>query len=388
MLKKIIVGIAGDLNTVTMKLGCVLMAWALYLSLGVLWTSQMLLASFSGSPWAMPSSAASFETLQCEGPVCTEESSCHVEDDLTDAREAGFQVKGYTFSEPFHLIVSYDWLILQGPAKPVFEGDPLVLRCQAWQDWPLTQVTFYRDGSALGPPGPNREFSIAVVQEADSGHYHCSGIFQSPGPGSPETASVVDITVQELFPAPILRAIPSAEPQAGGPMTLSCQTKLPLQRSAARLLFSFYKDGRTVQSRGLSSEFQIPTASEDHSGSYWCEAATEDNQVWKQSPQLEIRVQGPSGSAPPTLNPAPQKSAAPGTAPEEAPGPLPPPPTPSSEDPGFSSPLGMPDPHLYHQMGLLLKHMQDVRILLGHLLMELRELSGHRKPGTTKATAE
>uniref|UniRef100_A0A8C9HYV9 Fc receptor like A n=1 Tax=Piliocolobus tephrosceles TaxID=591936 RepID=A0A8C9HYV9_9PRIM len=286
MLKKIIVGIAGDLNTVTMKLGCVLMAWALYLSLGVLWASQMLLA-------------ASFETLQCEGPVCTEESSCHVEDDLTDASEAGFQVKGYTFSEPFHLIVSY-----------------------------------------------------------------------------------------ELFPAPILRAIPSAEPQAGGPMTLSCQTKLPLQRSAARLLFSFYKNGRTVQSRGVSSEFQIPTASEDHSGSYWCEAATEDNQVWKQSPQLEIRVQGPPSSAPLTLNPAPQKSAAPGTAPEEAPGPLPPLPTPSSEDPDFSSPLGMPDPHLYHQMGLLLKHMQDVRVLLGHLLMELRELSGHRKPGTTKATAE
>ncbi|NP_001171802.2 Fc receptor-like A isoform 6 precursor [Homo sapiens] len=175
-----------------MKLGCVLMAWALYLSLGVLWVAQMLLA-------------ASFETLQCEGPVCTEESSCHTEDDLTDAREAGFQVKAYTFSEPFHLIVSY----------------------------------------------------------------------------------------------------------------------------------------------GASSS-----------------------------------------AAPPTLNPAPQKSAAPGTAPEEAPGPLPPPPTPSSEDPGFSSPLGMPDPHLYHQMGLLLKHMQDVRVLLGHLLMELRELSGHRKPGTTKATAE
>ncbi|XP_011808379.1 PREDICTED: Fc receptor-like A isoform X4 [Colobus angolensis palliatus] len=241
MLKKIIVGIAGDLNTVTMKLGCVLMAWALYLSLGVLWASQMLLA-------------------------------------------AG---------------------------------------------------------------------------------YHA-----------------------ELFPAPILRAIPSAEPQAGGPMTLSCQTKLPLQRSAAHLLFSFYKNGRTVQSRGVSSEFQIPTASEDHSGSYWCEAATEDNQVWKQSPQLEIRVQGPPGSAPLTLNPAPQKSAAPGTAPEEALGPLPPLPAPSSEDPGFSSPLGMPDPHLYHQMGLLLKHMQDMRVLLGHLLMELRELSGHRKPGTTKTTAE
>uniref|UniRef100_A0A2K6SS60 Fc receptor like A n=1 Tax=Saimiri boliviensis boliviensis TaxID=39432 RepID=A0A2K6SS60_SAIBB len=98
---------------------------------------------------------------------------------------------------------------------------------------------------------------------------------------------------------------------------------------------------------------------------------------------------GPLASAaPPTSNPAPQKSAAPGAAPVEPPGPLPPPPTPSSEDPGFSSPLGMPDPHLYHQMGLLLKYMQDVRVLLGHLVVELRELSGHKKPGTTKATAE
>lgn len=58
----------------------------------------------------------------------------------------------------------------------------------------------------------------------------------------------------ELFPAPILRAIPSAEPQAGGPMTLSCQTKLPLQRSAARLLFSFYKDGRTVLRKYVRKE--------------------------------------------------------------------------------------------------------------------------------------
>uniref|UniRef100_A0A8C6QGS3 Uncharacterized protein n=2 Tax=Nannospalax galili TaxID=1026970 RepID=A0A8C6QGS3_NANGA len=79
---------------------------------------------------------------------------------VTHSKETDFQVKGYTFSEPFHLIVSYDWLILQGPAAPIFEGDPLLLHCRAWQDWPLTQVTFYRDGSALGPPGPKKEFSI------------------------------------------------------------------------------------------------------------------------------------------------------------------------------------------------------------------------------------
>ncbi|XP_024607384.1 Fc receptor-like A isoform X3 [Neophocaena asiaeorientalis asiaeorientalis] len=379
-----------------MKLGCVLMAGAFYFSPAMLWAAQMLLAgchavtaSFSGSSRTMPSSAASFEALQCEGPVSTQEGSCHTEDDLTDPREVDFQAKGYTFSEPFHLIVSYDWLILQSPAWPIFEGDPLVLRCQAWQDWPLTQVTFYQDGSALGPPGPNKEFSIAVAQKADSGHYHCSAIFRSPGPGSPETASPVAITVQELFRAPVLRATPSAEPQEGSPVTLSCQTKLPLQRSAAHLLFSFYKDSRTVRSRGPSSEFQIPAASEAHSGSYWCEATTEDNQVWKQSPKLEIRVQGPSSSAaPPTLNPVPQKSAAPETTSTEPPGPLPPLPTPSSKNLGSSSPLHFPDPHLHHQMRVLLKQMQDMRVILGHLVMELRDLSGHLKLQATKGPAK
>ncbi|XP_046285079.1 Fc receptor-like A isoform X1 [Marmota monax] len=366
-----------------MKLSCVPMAWALYIPSAVFWAAHLLVvaASFSGSPWDIPSSAASFETLQCEGPVSTEKSDCHMDDDLKDPRETDYQVKGYTFSEPFHLIVSYDWLILQGPATPIFEGDPLVLRCRAWQDWPLTQITFYRDGSALGPPGPNKEFSIAVVQESDSGNYHCSAIFRSPGPGSPETTSTVAITVQELFAAPVLRALPSAEPKEGSPLTLSCQTKLPLQRSAARLLFSFYKDGRTVRSKGLSSEFQVPTASAEHSGSYWCEAATEDGQVWKQSSQLEIRVQGPSSSVEsPTLNPAPQKPAAPEMTSTVPPGPLPPLATPFSEHGGFSS----PDPHLHHQMSVLLKLMQDVRALLGHLVIELRDLSGHLKPDTTK----
>ncbi|XP_057584379.1 Fc receptor-like A isoform X2 [Hippopotamus amphibius kiboko] len=360
-----------------MKLGYVLMAGAFYFSPAMLWAAQMLLAGCHA--------AASFEALQCERPLSTQKSSCHTEDGLTGPREVDFEIKGYTFSEPFHLIVSYDWLILQSPTRPIFEGDPMVLRCQAWQDWPLTRITFYRDGAALGPPGPDKEFFIAVAQKADSGHYHCSATFRSPGPGSPETASPAAITVQELFRAPVLRATPSAEPQEGSPVTLSCQTKLPLQRSAARLLFSFYKDSRTVRSKGPSSEFQIPSTSEAHSGSYWCEAATEDNQVWKQSAKLEIRVQGPSSSAaPPTLNPAPQKSAAPETTSTEPPGPPPPLPTPSSKDPGSSSPLRFPDPHLHHQMGVLLKHIQDVRALLGHLVMELRDLSGHLKLETTK----
>ncbi|EPQ16592.1 Fc receptor-like A [Myotis brandtii] len=72
----------------------------------------------------------------------------------------------------------------------------------------------------------------------------------------------------------------------------------------------------------------------------------------------------------------------------EPPRPLPPPPSPSSGGPAPPSPLQASDPHLHHRMGLLLRQMQDVRVLLGHLVMELRDLSGHLKLDTRKGTAK
>lgn len=83
-------------------------------------------ASSSGSSPAAPSSAASLEALQCEGPVRTGGSGCHPEDDLRGSG-VDFQAKGYVFSQPFHLIVSYgeSWAALTGagllfhsPASP------------------------------------------------------------------------------------------------------------------------------------------------------------------------------------------------------------------------------------------------------------------------------
>lgn len=97
---------------------------------------------------------------------------------------------------------------------------------------------------------------------------------------------------------------------------------------------------------------------------------------------------GPSSStAPPTLNQPPQKSAVPEPTPAASPGPQPPLSTPS-KDPGFSTPAQVSDPHLYHQMGILLKQMQDMRALLGHLVTELRNLSALLKLETTKGSAK
>lgn len=91
---------------------------------------------------------------------------------------------------------------------------------------------------------------------------------------------------------------------------------------------------------------------------------------------------GPLNSADSSiLNPALQKSTTSETSPAEPPDPLAPPPAPSAEPLGFSS----ADPHLYHQIRLLLKQMQDVKVLLGHLVMELRDLTVYLKPGVTNA---
>ncbi|XP_032116713.1 Fc receptor-like protein 6 isoform X1 [Sapajus apella] len=97
----------------------------------------------------------------------------------------------------------------------------------------------------------------------------------------------------ELFPPPVLRAIPSPEPREGSLVTLRCQTKLYPLRSASRLLFSFHKGGRILQDRGPHPELYIPGVKGGDSGLYWCEAAPEGGQVQKQSPQLEVRVQAP-----------------------------------------------------------------------------------------------
>ncbi|XP_036612779.1 Fc receptor-like A isoform X2 [Trichosurus vulpecula] len=348
-------------------------------------------------------------TLQYEGGSPPESVSNH---DKQDSRTSSFSshisqtsgtesegysyktFEGYTFSNPLHLIVSYDWLILQVPAQPVFEGDSLILHCLAWGDWPLSQVTFYRDSSALGPPGPDPAFSIGMVHAVDSGHYHCSGIFKRPGPGAKKAAAVF-LRVQELFPPPTMTATPSTKPQEGSQMTLSCETKLSPQRSASLLHFSFYKDGRMFRAKDRSPKYRFPEVQLGDSGSYWCETATEDGQIRKQSPRLEIRVQNSSSRSPPratapsTSDPTPKKPAVPKPVP---PDPQKPPQSspPSSEsqpsDGTCSKPLlTTQDPYLNYQMQILLRHMQDVRTLLGHVVLELRDLSGHLQSRASEA---
>ncbi|XP_059976142.1 high affinity immunoglobulin gamma Fc receptor I [Mesoplodon densirostris] len=94
----------------------------------------------------------------------------------------------------------------------------------------------------------------------------------------------------ELFPAPVLRASSSFPLLEGNLVNLSCETKLLPQKPGLQLYFSFYMGSKTLMSRNISSGYQILPAKKEDSGLYWCEATTEDGNVIKHRPELELQV--------------------------------------------------------------------------------------------------
>uniref|UniRef100_A0A2K5DXX5 Fc receptor like 6 n=1 Tax=Aotus nancymaae TaxID=37293 RepID=A0A2K5DXX5_AOTNA len=198
-----------------------------------------------------------------------------------------------------------DWLHLQAWPNPVFEGDALTLQCQGWNNIPLSQVKFYKDGKVLRFSEGKQTLSMGAATVQSRGQYRCTGQVMYIPQLLTLTSEAATVQVQELFPPPVLSAIPSPEPREGSLVTLRCQTKLHPLRSALRLLISFHKDGRTLQDRGPHPELCIPGVKGGDSGLYWCEAALEGGQVQKQSPQLEVRVWAPVSRPVLTLNHGP-----------------------------------------------------------------------------------
>ncbi|XP_071063599.1 Fc receptor-like protein 6 [Dasypus novemcinctus] len=185
------------------------------------------------------------------------------------------------------------WLHLEVQPNPVFEGDTLTLRCQKSKNAALSQVKFYKDGEVLHFSKASYLLWRGAATVKSSGLYSCSGQVTHVSQQGTQTSGTVKVQVQELFPPPVLRAVPSPKLHEGNLVLLRCQTELHPQRSASRLRFSFHKDGRILKHRGLHPELQISRVKEEDSGLYWCEASTDNGQVQKQSPGLEIRVQEP-----------------------------------------------------------------------------------------------
>ncbi|KAM9001426.1 Fc receptor-like protein 6 [Sarcophilus harrisii] len=189
-------------------------------------------------------------------------------------------------SDPVTITFSKGWLVLQAPYS-VFEGDAVILQCQGWKKSKLSRVTFHKWKKSIYFTEENKALSIKAARKEDSGQYSCSAYVENQK--KEQRSTLVILQVQELFPRPKLRIKNSTEAMVGSSVNLSCETQLPPQRSASRLYFSFYKDNRTIRGRDESPEYRIPATIIAGTGFYWCVAATEHDQVQKQSLELEIQ---------------------------------------------------------------------------------------------------
>lgn len=106
------------------------------------------------------------------------------------------QTRGAPVSDPIHLSVSNDWLILQVPYTPVFEGEPLVLRCRGWYDKVVYKLHYYHDGQAVRYFHSSANYTVLQARASDSGRYQCSGTMRIPVESAPMFSAKVAVTVQ------------------------------------------------------------------------------------------------------------------------------------------------------------------------------------------------
>ncbi|XP_063108479.1 high affinity immunoglobulin gamma Fc receptor I-like [Cavia porcellus] len=208
---------------------------------------------------------------------------------LSDSGEYTCQTGLSAPSDPVQLEIHIAWLLLQPSKRVLTEGEPLTLRCHGWKNKLVYNVVFYQNGKPVKFSYQDSALTILKANMNHSGVYHCSGKQRLP---VHFTSTRVPVMVKKLFPAPVL----TSSFGRGSPLQqrklvkLSCETKLLPQKSGVQLYFSFHMGHKTLRGRNTSSEYHILTAGKSGSGSYRCEAATEDGNVLKRSPVLELQV--------------------------------------------------------------------------------------------------
>ncbi|XP_012372093.1 Fc receptor-like B isoform X6 [Octodon degus] len=124
------------------------------------------------------------------------------------------QTRGAPVSDPIHLSVSNDWLILQVPYTAVFEGEPLIMRCRGWYDKVVYKLHYYHDGQAVRYFHSSTNYTVLQARASDSGRYQCSGTMRIPVESAPMFSAKVAVTVQEARHSPAVRLLQVQSPRA------------------------------------------------------------------------------------------------------------------------------------------------------------------------------
>ncbi|XP_052057067.1 low affinity immunoglobulin gamma Fc region receptor II-like isoform X2 [Apodemus sylvaticus] len=123
-----------------------------------------------------------------------------------DSGEYRCRTEQTSLSDPVHLGVISDWLLLQTPRLVFLEGETITLRCHSWQSKHLNKISFFRNGKSVRFHNSYNNFSIPKANHNHSGDYYCIGRMGS----AQRKSKPVTITVQEpkfSRPLPVLTII-------------------------------------------------------------------------------------------------------------------------------------------------------------------------------------
>ncbi|DAA32002.1 low affinity immunoglobulin gamma Fc region receptor II-a [Bos taurus] len=188
----------------------------------LLWTALPFLAPVPGKCADLPKAVVSIQpawinvlredhvTLMCQGTSFSagnlttwfhNGSSIHTQKQPSYSFRAGSNDGGSyrcqreqtSLSDPVHLDVISDWLLLQTPSLVFQEGEPIMLRCHSWRNQPLNKITFYQDGKSKTFSYQRTNFSIPRANLSHRGQYHCTAFIGK----MLHSSQPVNITVQD-----------------------------------------------------------------------------------------------------------------------------------------------------------------------------------------------
>ncbi|KAK1138249.1 Fc receptor-like protein 5 isoform X1, partial [Acipenser oxyrinchus oxyrinchus] len=188
-------------------------------------------------------------------------------------------------------VFSDQWVILQTPPQPVFEGDTLTLRCHFRYNSHITKVVFYKDNKKLQSQADTK-LSVDRVSKSDEGSYKCTAWWlYSPYSGDSAEVRVPShcvLVVSELFSRVTLTASPGATVKEGEALNLTCEAAVN-KTPRPQLHYTIVRDGEPVTNSTDSALYSIASTEKSHTGSYTC--AVESQGVKKSSQELHIEVQ-------------------------------------------------------------------------------------------------
>uniref|UniRef100_A0A8C0XN94 Ig-like domain-containing protein n=1 Tax=Castor canadensis TaxID=51338 RepID=A0A8C0XN94_CASCN len=111
---------------------------------------------------------------------------------INDSGEYRCQMIQTSLSDPVHLGVISDWLLLQTPQLVFQEGETILLRCHSWRNNLLNKIIFYQNGKSKKFSHFSGNLSIPKANHSHSGDYYCKANIGKTS----YTSQSVTITVQ------------------------------------------------------------------------------------------------------------------------------------------------------------------------------------------------